>query len=113
NAAKMGTYIEKEVEKMKAKHPSIGDFRNTGLLGCIELVKNRETKEPITEWNAKANAMDLTNKMAAKIRELGMFTFVRWNWIFIAPPLIVNKAEIDEGLDIISKTIAIADKECF
>lgn len=112
NAAKMGTYIESEVEKLKAKHPSIGDFRNTGLLGCIELVKNRATKEPITEWNAKADAMDITNKMAAKIRELGMFTFVRWNWIFIAPPLIVNKAEIDEGLDIISKTIAIADKYC-
>ncbi len=113
NAAKMGTYIELEVEKLKTKHPSIGDFRNTGLLGCIELVKNRTTKEPITEWNAKADAMDITNKMATKIRELGMFTFVRWNWIFIAPPLIVNKAEIDEGLDIISKTIAIADAYCY
>lgn len=113
NAAKMGTYIELEVEKLKAKHPSIGDFRNTGLLGCIELVKNRKTKEPITEWNAKPNQMEVTNKMAAKIRELGMFTFVRWNWIFIAPPLIVNKAEIDEGLDIISKTIAIADEHCY
>lgn len=112
NAAKMGTYIDNEVEKLKAKHPSIGDFRNTGLLGCIELVKNRKTKEPITEWNAKASQMEVTNKMAAKVRELGMFTFVRWNWIFIAPPLIVNKAEIDEGLDIISKTIAIADEYC-
>ena len=30
------------------KHPSIGDWRNTGLLGCIELVKNRKTKEPVT-----------------------------------------------------------------
>ena len=36
-AAEMGLYIEAEVEKLKAKHPSIGDFRNTGLLGCIEL----------------------------------------------------------------------------
>ena len=53
--------------------------------------------------------MDVTNKMAAKIRELGMFTFVRWNWIFVAPPLNVSKEEVDEGLDIISKTIAIAD----
>ena len=43
-AAEMGQYIEAEVVKLKAKHPSIGDFRNTGLLGCIELVKNRKTK---------------------------------------------------------------------
>lgn len=111
-AAEMGKYIEAEVEKLKTKHPSIGDFRNTGLLGCIELVKNRETKEPITEWNAKPEGMEVTNKMAAKIRELGMFTFVRWNWIFIAPPLNVSKEEVDEGLKIISQAIAIADGYC-
>ena len=81
-------------------------------LGCIELVKNRKTKEPTTPWNAKAKDMEATNKMAAKIRELGMFTFVRWNWIFVAPPLNITKAEVDEGLDIISKTIAIADEYC-
>lgn len=111
-AAEMGKYLESEVEKLKEKHPSIGDFRNTGLLGCIELVKNRETKEPITPWNAKPNEMEVTNKMAAKIRELGMFTFVRWNWIFIAPPLNISKEEIDEGLHIISQAIAIADQYC-
>ena len=112
NAAKMGLYIEQEVEKLKSKHPSIGDFRNTGLLGCIELVKNRSTKEPTTPWNAKAEDMEITNKMAAKIRELGMFTFVRWNFIFIAPPLNITKAEIDEGLEILSQVISIADEFC-
>ena len=111
-ASEMGTYIEAEVEKLKEKHKSIGDFRNTGLLGCIELVKNRKTKEPITPWNAKPDEMEVTNKMAAKIRELGMFTFVRWNFIFIAPPLNVSKEEVDEGLKIISEAIAIADEYC-
>lgn len=112
NAQKMGAYIESQVENMKERHPSIGDFRNTGLLGCIELVKNRETKEPITLWNAKPHQMDVTNKMAGKIRELGMFTFVRWNYIFICPPLIITKEQVDEGLEIISQAIAIADQEC-
>jgi len=111
-AAEMGKYIEAEVEKLKMKHKSIGDFRNTGLLGCIELVKNRETKEPTVPWNAKPAEMEPTTRMAAKIRELGMFTFVRWNWIFIAPPLNVSKAEVDEGLKIISQAIAIADEYC-
>jgi len=110
NAANMGKYVEQKVEELKAKHPSIGDFRNTGLLGCIELVKNRETKEPVTPWNAAPDEMEVSNRMAAKIRELGMFTFVRWNWIFIAPPLCITKEEIDEGMDIISQAIAIADE---
>ena len=111
-AAEMGLYIEEQVEKLKRKHKSIGDFRNTGLLGCIELVKNRKTKDPITPWNAKPSEMEVTNKMAAKIRELGMFTFVRWNWIFVAPPLNISKVEVDEGLGIISEAISIADKYC-
>jgi taurine--2-oxoglutarate transaminase len=111
-AAEMGKYIEAEVEKLKAEHPSIGDFRNTGLLGCIELVKNKETKEPTTPWNAKPSEMEATARMAAKIRELGMFAFVRWNWIFIAPPLNITKEEVDEGLKIISQVILIADEYC-
>ncbi|MBL7739500.1 MAG: aminotransferase class III-fold pyridoxal phosphate-dependent enzyme [Chitinophagaceae bacterium] len=109
NAAAMGKYVEAQVEKLKQKHPSIGDFRNTGLLGCIELVKNRKTKEPMAPFNAKPDEMAVMNKVAAKIKELGMYTFVRWSYIFIAPPLIVTKEQIDEGLAIISEAILIAD----
>ena len=112
NAAKMGKYIEAEVEKLKAKHISIGDFRNTGLLGCIELVKNRETKEPMARWNAPPNEMEVMNKVMAKISELGMYTMGRWGMIFIAPPLCITKEQVDEGLAIISKALVIADAEC-
>ena len=111
NCAAMGQYVNEQVEKLRQKHPSIGDFRNTGLLGCIELVKNRTTKEPMAPFNAKPDEMAVMNKVAAKIKELGMYTFVRWNYIFIAPPLIVTKEQIDEGLAIISEAITIADKE--
>ncbi|NRA10738.1 MAG: aminotransferase class III-fold pyridoxal phosphate-dependent enzyme [Crocinitomicaceae bacterium] len=110
NAAEMGKYMEQEVAKLMEKHPSIGDFRNTGLLGCIELVKDRKTKEPVSPWNASGDDMEPTLRMAAKMKEQGLFTFVRWNWIFIAPPLIITKQEIDEGLKIISKVIEIADE---
>lgn len=110
NAEAMGKYIDSKIEELKKKHPSIGDWRNTGLLGCIELVKNRKTKEPMAPFNAKPDEMVVMNKVAAKIKELGMYTFVRWSYIFIAPPLIVTKEQIDEGLDIISKAISIADE---
>jgi taurine--2-oxoglutarate transaminase len=110
NAANMGKYIDQQVELLKQKHPTIGDWRNTGLLGCIELVKDRKTKEPMAPFNAKPDEMAVMNKVAAKIRELGMYTFVRWNYIFIAPPLCINKEQVDEGLAIISKAIAIADE---
>ena len=110
NTRAMSQYVNEQVELLKQKHPSIGDFRNTGLLGCIELVKNRTTKEPMAPFNAKPDEMAIMNKVAAKIKALGMYTFVRWSYIFIAPPLIVSKEQIDEGLAIISEAIAIADE---
>ena len=112
NAERMGKYVDKRVAELALKHPSIGDFRNTGLLGCMELVKNRNTKEPMAPWNASPDQMGVMNKVAAKISELGMFTFVRWNWIFIAPPLIIDEAGVDEGMEIISKALSIADEGC-
>ncbi|CAN5200387.1 aspartate aminotransferase family protein [soil metagenome] len=110
NAAVMGKYIEAKVEEMKLHHPCIGDFRNTGLLGCLELVKNRETKEPMAPFNSTADQMVVMNKVAAKIKELGMYAFVRWNYVFIAPPLSITKAQVDEGLAIISEALNIADE---
>lgn len=110
NAASKGIYIEKKMEALINKHPSIGDFRNTGLLGCIEMVKNRQTKEPLTPFNAQGAEGAISAKIAAKLLELGMFTFVRWNYIFLAPPLIITEEQVDEGLEIISKALEIADQ---
>ncbi|HMU10890.1 MAG TPA: aminotransferase class III-fold pyridoxal phosphate-dependent enzyme [Ferruginibacter sp.] len=111
NAAAMGKYVEERVAELMKKHPSIGNFRTTGLLGCIELVKNRNTKEPMAPFNAKPDEMAVMNKVAAKIKDLGMYTFVRWSYIFIAPPLCVTREQIDEGLAIISEAIKLADLE--
>jgi taurine--2-oxoglutarate transaminase len=110
NTVEMGKYMDEQVAQLMRHHPSIGDWRNTGLFGCLELVKNRDTKEPMAPWNATNDQMAIMNQVAAKIRELGMYTFVRWNYIFICPPLTINKEEIDEGLAIISEAISIADK---
>jgi taurine--2-oxoglutarate transaminase len=112
NTLTMSKYVNKRMEDFKKIHPSIGDFRNTGLLGCIEVVKNKKSKEPMAPFNAPASEMKVMNEVAAKIKELGMYTFVRWNYIFIAPPLTVTEKQIDEGLAIISEALKIADENC-
>ena len=112
NCNAMSAYLNSRIEDLKKLHPSIGNWRNTGLLGCLELVKNRTTKEPMAPFNAKPDEMAVMNKVAAKIKALGMYTFVRWGYIFIAPPLIVTKEQIEEGLAIISEALLIADENC-
>ena len=110
NAQRMGQYIDEQIELLKNVHLCIGDWRNTGLLGCLEIVKNRQTKEPMAPFNAKPTEMVVMNKVAAKLRELGMYTFVRWNYVFVAPPLSITKEQVDEGLAIISQALSIADE---
>jgi taurine--2-oxoglutarate transaminase len=112
NAKIIGNYTDNCMKKLIAKHPSIGDWRNTGMLGVLELVKNRKTKEPMAPFNANPKEMKIMNKVIGKIRELGMFTYTKWNFIFIAPPLIAKKEEIDEGLHIISRALSVADQYC-
>jgi taurine--2-oxoglutarate transaminase len=109
NAAAMGSYIDEQVVGLMDRHPSIGDFRNTGLLGCLEIVKDQKTKEPMAPFNAKPEEMTVMNKVAGRLRELGMYTFVRWNYIFIAPPLSITREQVDEGLAMIDDALTIAD----
>ena len=109
NAEKMGRYIDQQVALLQQRHPCIGDFRNTGLLGCLELVKNRATKEPMAPFNARPEEMAVMNQVAGKLKQLGMYAFVRWNYVFIAPPLSITREQVDEGLAIISEALKIAD----
>lgn len=109
---KMGEYLIQEVEKLKSKHKCLGDFRATGLLGCMELVKNKETREPLIPWNAKPSEAKITGLIVSKLRELGLTSFIRWNHIFIAPPLTITKEELDKGLSMISQALELADEYC-
>ena len=110
NTQQMSTYMESKIEAMRASHPSMGAFRNTGLLGCLDILKNKKTGELIAPYNASGDDLKITNQIGSKIRELGLYTFVRWGYIFIAPPLCITKNQIDEGLAIISEALKIADE---
>jgi taurine---2-oxoglutarate transaminase len=109
NAAQMGHYVDARAAELQERHASIGDFRNTGLLGCFEIVKDRATKEPMAPFNAKPSEMTVMTEVAARLRQLGMYTFVRWNYIFVAPPLSINREQVDEGMAMIDEALTIAD----
>jgi taurine--2-oxoglutarate transaminase len=105
-----GEKMAVHLQTMKETHPSVGDVRSIGLFGVIECVKNRETREPLAPWNAKAHQMGAMANVAKKIRELGMHTFVRWNWVFTVPPLCITDDELAEGFAIIDEALNEADK---
>ncbi|MGQ9594931.1 MAG: aminotransferase class III-fold pyridoxal phosphate-dependent enzyme [Anaerolineae bacterium] len=112
NAAAMGKVLGQRLEDLKARHPSVGDVRYIGLFSVLEVVKDKATKEPMAPWNAKASEMGAMANVAAFLRANGLYTFVRWNWIFVVPPLCINEAQLDEGLAIVDQALQIADAAC-
>jgi taurine--2-oxoglutarate transaminase len=109
NTKAMGKVLGEELEEMKAQHPSVGDVRYIGLFSVIEVVKDKETKEPMAPWNAKASEMGAMGGVAKFLRDNGLYTFVRWNWIFAVPPLCITESQLKDGLAIIGKALEIAD----
>jgi taurine--2-oxoglutarate transaminase len=109
NAREMGAVLKAGLEELKEKHPSVGNVRSIGLFAMIELVKDRETKEPLAPWNAKASELGVMAKVPGALRERGMYTFSKWSWIFVVPPLSINESELNDGLRILDEVLAITD----
>jgi taurine--2-oxoglutarate transaminase len=104
----LGKVLRRGLMDLAEKHPVIGDVRGAGLHHCIELVKNRETREPLSPFNKPFSE---PMKMAAKsLKDNGLSTLVRWNYIFNTPPLIITEAQIQEGLDILDGVLTDLDQ---
>src|SRR2546422_676098 len=97
NAKALGEILKVELNRMKEKHPSVGDARAMGLFSRAELVKTRETREPLTPYNPKASELGPMPAFNAFLRENGLFTFVRWNTFFVNPPLCITEQQLREG----------------
>ncbi len=107
NARRMGAVMADLMADLKAKHPSVGDVRSIGLFGVIELVRNRQTKEPMAPFNGSSPEMA---KLGAFLKENGLFVFVNWNNLFSNPPLCITEAEMREAYEIFDAALAITDE---
>jgi len=109
-SAEMGDYLKTKLIELKEKHRSIGDVRGIGLFRAIELVRNRNTKEPFnTKADKAAGKPLLVDKLAAEMMKKGLYISSWVSHFVIAPPLIISKEEIDTAVDIIDEVLAEAD----
>ena len=107
NARRMGGVMRGLMEEMQRKHRSVGATRSIGLFGIFELVRNRETREPLAPFNGTSPEMQALGKF---FRQEGLYTFVRWNTFFTNPPLSITEAEMREAFGIIDRALEITDK---
>ena len=99
--------IGPELERMKNEHPSIGDVRGVGCFWAVELVTNRETKEPLAAYGGSSPAM---GEVIGKCKELGLLVFANFNRIHVVPPLNTSDDIVREGLALLDQALALADR---
>ena len=107
NTQRMGAILRERMGELERKHPSVGAARSIGLFGIFELVRDRRTYEPMAPYNGTSEEMAALGRF---FREQGLYTFVRWNTFFANPPLIVNEAQLEEGLEIIDRGLGMTDR---
>lgn len=102
NAKHVGAVMLKRLEAMKEKYPFVGDVRGRGLLLGIELVKDRQTKEPLPK--------PMTQRLFQACLRRGLLAMCYSYNIRINPPLLVTEAQALEGLAILDEAFAELEK---
>lgn len=102
NAERAGNYFIEGLKRLKEKYDMIGDIRGKGLVIGVELIKDRESKEP---------APELTSKVLFRAYQKGLLFYdsgIHMNVLEFTPPLIVTKEQIDKALKILEQALTDA-----
>lgn len=112
NASAMGELMRGELEKLATRHPCIGNIRGLGLFCAIELVKNRDDRDPLVPFAAKGDAAAPMQTMMRFAMNEGLYLSYFSNVIRLTPPLNISEEDLRTGLEILDRTLDIADQEC-
>ncbi|PKI89652.1 aspartate aminotransferase family protein [Actinomycetales bacterium SN12] len=101
--------VEPTLRSWASTHPSVGEVRGRGLFWAVELVRDRETREPLVPFNASGADAAPMGAFAAGAKEAGVWPFVHFNRTHIAPPLVISEDELVRGLSAIDEALSVAD----
>jgi taurine--2-oxoglutarate transaminase len=102
--------VEPRLRAMASRHPSVGEVRGMGLFWAIELVKDRETREPLVPFNAAGADAAPVAAVAAACKREGVWPFTHFNRLHVAPPLVITEDELIRGLEVIDRALDVADE---
>jgi len=102
--------IGPELRRLAEKHPSVGEVRGLGVFWALELVRNRETREPLVPFNAAGADAAPMNEFAAACKQRGLWPFTHFNRTHVVPPCTTSADEVREGLAILDEALEVADR---
>ncbi|WP_211289775.1 Taurine--pyruvate aminotransferase [Sporomusa silvacetica DSM 10669] len=109
NVQKTGKLLGDILDGFKVKHACVGDVRYIGLFSAIELVKDKETREPLVQYGTDPEG--IMGRIIKMLVQKGFITYSHENMILVAPPLIITAEQMVEAMAIMDEVLAAVDRE--
>jgi taurine--2-oxoglutarate transaminase len=97
------------LRNLAERHPSIGEVRGLGVFWALELVRDRQTRDPLVPFNAAGADAKPMNDFAAACKQRGLWPFIHFNRTHVVPPCTTTADEVREGLAILDEALTVAD----
>lgn len=108
HVVEVGTVLGQLLEELKVKHPCVGDVRYIGLFSAVELVRDKQTREPLVPYGKDPEGT--MGKVLGMLKAKRFMTFGHENMILVAPPLIITAEQLREELAKLDEVLTEVDK---
>lgn len=110
-AAHIGaSVLEPGLREIAERHPSVGEVRGLGVFWALELVRSKETREPLVPYNATGADAAPMAAFGAACKKNGLWPFINMNRTHVVPPCNITEAEAKEGLAALDEALTAADE---
>ena len=104
---RLGRTMREELARLAARHPVIGEVRGgEGLFAVLELVRDRATRAPLAPWPATHASL---KALVDRARLEGVSFATRGNLLILAPPLVIDEADLAAALALLNRLLGELD----
>jgi taurine---2-oxoglutarate transaminase len=100
-AREIETWLRARFDELQRRHRMIGEARGVGAFFGLELVADRQTREPLVPWQGRQSLQSFFDDLLAA----GLYILGRYNVAIIAPPLVISPEQLDEGFEILDAAL--------
>ncbi|MES2936853.1 MAG: aminotransferase class III-fold pyridoxal phosphate-dependent enzyme [Pseudomonadota bacterium] len=101
-------WLRQGLGELQARHRSVGEVRGLGAMFGLELVRDRATREPLVEWHHPGGSAPMKAFYGELLRR-GVHAYGRYNVVIVTPPLVITKAELDEGFEALDAALTVLE----
>ncbi len=102
--------IGPELRALADRHPSVGEVRGLGAFWAIELVRDRQTHEPLVPFNASGAAAAPMAEFGKACKTRGLWPFIHMHRTHVAPPLVITADEVRQGVAVLDEALEVTDR---